>query len=408
MAWPKRENIARRSPGDETGLKTNCCARAFSRLLLIKPTVISSCHSAVIISLLAATPALVYAVQPSDGFFFGIEMDPVGNAAVTALETEPAVALIFAADQKTADVTRQFNEWYNSPSRPAVEAYAIAVEPGDTSSEVLLEAINQRKLDMPVFIARSDMLLGDDFRIVVLNNDQEVQRFTTLDVAGVNDALAGLGITIPEQQTPASNVETGAGTLPDGSAYSSVTTTTTTDPVILGGPKGDSLYLNETYGMSIQFPPGWRYQVAANQDGAVAFEPTGSKMDMRLWALAAEGINSAQEYMDQTLEALAEENRTRVNVERNIRVVQDGSAGVDVTYNYTRLIDGAVPARGALLYRGRIKVFLAKGVIKAARVAAPSGEFLALFPTINSFISSFENAHGDIPASSGYGSPNNI
>lgn len=371
--------------------------------------------------LFAALPAVLHAVQPSDGFFFGIEMDPVGTASVTALETEPAVVLIFAADQKTADITRQFNEWYNSPSRPAVEVYAIAVEPGDMSRDVLLEAINQRDLQMPVFLARSDMLLGDDFRVVVLNDDQEVQRFTTLDQAGVNAALATLGIAIPDP--PAASVTTPTSASPsspppattnlaDPSTYSPPDETVRPDgvspPAIRGGPGGDSNYINNTYGMAIRFPADWRYQVAAQQDGAVAYSPTGSKMYMRLWALPAEGVDSPQAYVDKTLEALAETNGTRVNVERKLQVMQGGMAGLDVTYNYTRLIDGAIPARGALLYRGRLKVFLDNGIIKAARVAAPSGEFLATFPLIDSYILSFENKPAENPAATGYNSPNNI
>lgn len=370
--------------------------------------------------LIVTLPAQMYAVQPSDGFFYGIEMDPVGNAAVTALETEPAVVLIFAAEQKTAEVTRQFNEWYNSPSRPAVEVYAIAVEPGTMSRDVLLEAINQRNLQMPVFLARSDMLLGDDFRLVVLNDDQEVQRFTTLDAAGVNAALAGLGIAIPAPVATPPPVAAPAVVPPAPPAPAvapvmpapvpvdpSVDTETdsSTSINILGGPDGDAVYVNDRFGMSIQFPAGWRYQVSAQNDGAVAFEPDGSKMDMRLWAIPAPGIGSAQEYVDQTLKSLAEKNGTRVNVERKLEVTEEGVAGLDVTYNYTRLLDAAMPSRGGLLYRGRMQVFLDDGTIKAARVAAPSGEFQALFSIIDPYILSFKSSSDDIPAPTGSSVP---
>ncbi len=384
---------------------------------------VRACRSIALMVFIGVIPAVISAVQPADGFFYGIEMDPVGDAPVTIVESEPAVALVFAADQKTAEITRLFNQWYNSPSRPDVSVFAIAVEPGDISRQVLVEAINQRDLQMPVFIARSDMLLGDDFRLLVLNDDQEVQRFTTLDAAGVNKALAGLGITIPEPPPPAPVDPVGAAIPPvviepsytppdDGSDYSVTTTTVTTTtvkapPTEMGGANGDPFYVNYKYGMAIQFPPGWRYQVAAQQDGAVAFEPSGSKMDMRLWALPAE-LSNPQEYVDKTMEALAQKNGTRVNVERKVRVTQGGFSGLDITYNYTRLLDGSVPSRGALLYRGRLKVYLDNGTIKAARVAAPSREFLAMFPIINSFINSFENRPASVSPASGYVSPNSI
>lgn len=379
----------------------------------------------IVAGVLLLSTAGAIAVQPSDGFFFGIEMDPVGDASITAVETEPAVALIFAADQKTAEITRQFNLWYNSPSRPAVEVYAIAVEPGDMSREVLLEAINQRKLQMPVFLSRSDMLLGDDFRLVVLNDDQEVQRFTTMDQAGVNAALSDLGIVIPEplavappvvSPTPAAGPPgpvSPSGVVPPAPIVGPIdpsvdAETAVVNPIILGGPGGDSLYVNTVYGMSITFPPDWRYQIAAQQDGAVAYEPPGSNMDMRLWAMPAGGMVSPQEYVDQTLKSLAEKNGTRVNVERKFQVREDGVTGLDVTYNYTRLLDAAVPARGGLLYRGRMQVFLDNGTIKAARVAAPSGEFLAYLSIIDAYILSFRSTPVGIPASAGPGSPTNI
>src|SRR5690606_8601345 len=119
--------------------------------------------------------------------------------------------------------------------------------PAGMSDVVLLEALNQRKLQMPVFVSQHDILLGDDFRLLVLNDDQEIHRFNTLDVDGVYAALEKLGVTtesgpvspgvsttttvvqndVSDSVTTVS-VNEDAGVLPDGTRYQTVTTTTRT------------------------------------------------------------------------------------------------------------------------------------------------------------------------------------
>lgn len=345
-------------------------------------------------------PASSWADAPADGFFYGIDMEPIAGAVITTVETEPAVALVFAVDQKTADVTKAFDDWYLRTDRPQVTVYAIGVVPDGLSRDVALEAIQQRALHMPVFLANSDMLLGDDFRISVLNDDAEVSRFTTLDVDGVYAALKGEGVTIPTPvSTPAPQavVEEPLEPAP-----------TTANPAVAdsirGGTDGKpNLYVNDQYGMQVLFPPGWQFQVAGQGDGAVAIAPKESQLDMRIWALPADsGISTPQDYVDQRLENLAQKYKTRVNIERHLRVVRNGHSSVDVTYTFTRPLNEAAPARGGMVYRGRMMVYLEDGNVKAAGVEAPAGHFMAAFPLVNSFIRSFENTAGDISSTSRY------
>jgi hypothetical protein len=360
------------------------------------------------------------AVQPQDGYFYGVEMQPVGAADITVVENEPAVALVFAIDEKNAEVTRQFDAWFQSTDRPQVQVYAIAVNPEGLSNEVALEAINQRDLHMPVFLAASDMLLGDDYRVLVLNEDSETARFSTLDLAGVYDELKKIGVSVTAPApvlapTPAP-VPAATPVPPAAITTTTVTATTTTvvspstkpDPLILGGDGDSGIYINNLYGMRVQFPPGWQYRVAGKRDGAVAIAPEGSEMDMRIWALPADGVSSPQDYVDQRLKSIAETNRTRVHVERHVRVLRSGRDSVDVTYTYTKPIDPEAPARGGLVWRGRMLVFLDDNYVKAAGVSAPSGPFMAAYPVIESFMHSFEISPSDISPSTGYPASNSI
>lgn len=386
---------------------------------LWRQTIMRWCFSV----LSAAFTCSAVAVAPNDGFFYGIDMEPVGTASIATVETEPAVALVFAVDQATAEITRQFDQWYAGSPLPGVEVYAIAVEPADISREVILEAINQRKLQMPVFLVRNDMLLGDDYRLLVLNNDAEVERFTSLDFAGVNAALQSIGADAPapaatpdpadapvtEPADPADPevvVETDSGVLPDGSTYTRITTTTRTrEERTRGGTGEDSVYVNTRFGFTVTFPPEWQYQVAAKEDGAVAIPPRGSQTDMRVWALPAGPVQTPQQYIDETLEALAQRLKTRVNVDRRFNVSDNGEPGIDITYNYTKPFESENPAKGGLLYRGRMQVFVDEGYVKAVSVDAPSGEFNSARAVIESFFLSFQIRPEDIPTPAEYDSP---
>jgi hypothetical protein len=116
-------------------------------------------------------------------------------------------------------------------------------------------------------------------------------------------------------------------------------------------------------------------------------------------------IDNPQEYVDNTLDALARKYRTRVNVDRRFNVRADGQDGLDVSYVYTRPINADTPAAGGLLYRGRMQVFISNGSVLAASVEAPTGEFMAATPTIESFFRTFKVLPGDNQPAAGYNSP---
>lgn len=365
----------------------------------------------------AGSPAL--ADQPSVGYFTGVELTPIGAADIKTAETEPAVALIFELTEDTVQATRQFSAWYNSPDRPQVNAFAIAVVPPELSAEVAAEAITQRKLPMPVFRAEADMLLGDAYRLVVLNDDAEVARFETMDLAGTYKALqeAGVDASMPvpalePEPAPAPEAEPAPAETPappvDLDAPAPAATPASEEPLLLGGKGDNGIYINNLYQMRVQFPPGWQYRVAGKRDGAVAVLPAGGQMDMRIWAMPAGDITTPQAYIDQRLDTIARRNSTRVNIERRLEVVIGGQRSLDVTYTYTVPLNSAIPARGGLIWRGRMRVFVQDDVIKAAGVSAPSAEFMAAFPLIDSFIRSFENVSGENFPDGRYSSPTTI
>lgn len=392
---------------------------------------------AVILACFAVISGQSYAAAPQDGYFYGVEMDPVGSANISAVETEPAVALVFAVDQETADITRQFDAWFQGANRPQVGVFAIGVVPEGMSRDVAVTAIEQRNLHMPVFLAVSDILMGEDYRLLVLNNDMETARFLTLNWAEAYDALekAGVSVTAEPPVTAATAVTTAtvsstpvpsaatraSAATPTTAIVTTATAATTTARVtpaeptpdkskalVLGGEDSDGIYINKLYGMRVQFPPGWKYRVSGKRDGAVAIEPRGSRMDMRIWALAAEDVNSPQQYVDKRLDSIAKSNRTRVQVERQMHLNQDGLESMDVTFTYTKPIDENAPARGGLIWRGRLLVVMDNGLIKAAAVNAPGGEFLATFPFVDSFIRSFRAVESDKIPAAGYSQPNVI
>ena len=345
-----------------------------------------------------------WGVQPRDGFFTGVELEPIANASIGTVEAEPAVALMFATDQNTADVTRQFNDWYESASRPDVAVYAIAVGPANLSREVVVEAVQQRELKMPVYLTRTDMLLGDSFRVLVLDDDREIDRFTSMDPVALNASLKRAGFSVAAASVPSSTPAPGVTvttttTIMTAPAPVATVPTTTGEPMVLGGPGGDRIYSNEDIGLSVEFPPDWEYRVPAKNDGAVAIPPTGSRLDLRVWSvIATAGVSSAEQYVDNTLDALARKYGVRISVERRFQVNADGEDGYDVTYQYVRSLNPANPALGGLLYRGRMQVFLIGDRIKAASAEAPSGEFQAATPTVESFIRSFSTRAAAPPA----------
>ncbi len=358
------------------------------------------------------------AAAPSDGYFYGIDMDPVGSAVIETVEQEPAVALLFAIDQDTAEVTQQFDAWYQG-ERPDITVFAIAVAPEGISQEVALEALEQRKLTMPVFLAGSDVLLGESYRVVVLNDDMEIARFQSLDVSGVYQTLEQIGVEVPE--IPAASVEPTTQTAEasttvtqpsrqgmlrvneyDPPAPATTAPTESSPPneeLILGGEGQPGDYKNNIYGMEVTFPPNWRFRVAGRRDGAVAIPPRGSQIDLRIWAMPANGLASPQSYVNQRLEAIGQRSRTPVRVERQTAIIRDGGQSIDITYAYTRPLDAAGPGR-SVLWRGRMLVVLHGRYIKVAGATAPNAEFLASAPLIDSFIRSFQVLqHDNFPSS---------
>src|SRR5690606_25290301 len=125
-------------------------------------------------------------------------------------------------------------EWYLNDNRPEVNVYAIAVNTADLSPDVVLEAINQRNLAFPVYVAAADILHGDSYRLFVVDNDRAVERFSTFDPAMLIAALNRLGIAVPEGGSvvapePAPGIaepEPTPATAPE--VVESITTTTTT------------------------------------------------------------------------------------------------------------------------------------------------------------------------------------
>jgi len=360
-----------------------------------------------------------------DGYFTGVDLEPLGAANISTVEKEPAVALVFAVDQKTAQATSQFNDWYAGATDPKLTVYAIAVAPEGLSHDVAVEAINQRDLKMPVFLARANLLLGDDIRLSVLNDDQEVERYTTMDLTGANAALAKLGIAVSAvppaapavpAATPAVAVAPAAPVVSPAvppavaPALPAATPplpapTPDDEPLILGGPDGDPVYRNELYGFSVMFPPRWSYKVAAKDDGAVAIPPTASPLDMRAYGVFDDSVETPQQYIDKTLDALAKKYATRVTIDRRVEVQTPGMDGVDISYSYARPLHPENPALGGLRYRGRMLVYVKDGTVKAAMVEGSTGPFMATMPIIDSFFRSFQTFPVDNAPPSGYNSP---
>lgn len=338
--------------------------------------------------------AVAVGAQPNDGFFYGVNLEPLNAEVIKTVESEPAVALVFSATQDTEDITAQFNRWYGQVQGSNVNVFAIAVVPSGETQETAANGIRQRNLTMPVFVAASDMLLGDTFRLLVLNDDQEVARYTTADFAGVKAALKGIGITVPDGAGAAVPTATPAPVAP-GSVEEQILAEATPAPAarearVLGGSGGSAIYRNDEYGFEVEFPPNWQYRVPGKNDGAIAEVPSGSRLDMRVWSVPAGSTSNAQAYIDSTLDGLARKHKARVDVNQKFRVTARGKEGLDVSYVFTRPMDGGNPARGSLLYRGRMQVFVDGDTIKAAAVEGPSGEFMASMPVINSFLKSFK------------------
>lgn len=361
--------------------------------------------------------------QPMDGYFTGVDLEPLGTAGIATVEKEPAVVLVFAVDQKTAQATSEFNAWYATATDPKLTVFAIAVAPEGLSHDVAVEAINQRDLKVPVYLARADLLLGDELRLSVLNDDQEVERYTTMDLTGVNAALAKLGVTVTgpppapaaAAATPAVAVAPTAPAVtpaaPPAVAVAPAATpplpvpTPDEEPRILGGPDGDPVYRNELYGFTVMFPPRWSYKVAAKDDGAVAIPPTASPLDMRAYGVFDDSVDSPQQYIDTTLDALAKKYATRITIDRRVEVRTPGMEGVDISYTYARPLHAENPALGSLRYRGRMLVYVQDGTVKAAMVEGSTGPFMASMPIIDSFFRSFQAFPVDNAPPSGYNSP---
>lgn len=298
-----------------------------------------------------------------NGYFQGLDLIPMQGTNMRQLEEEPAVVLLFAADANSTDQTSAFDAWYRKTDRPKVNAYAVSVGPGGTPFEVIQEVLRQRDLQVPVFHVRgSDLLEGRDWRLIILDNGGKVRRsFDTLDFAAVEQELAGQGQAV---------AESGETTAPAPAVAIEAAPTPSTP-----------LYQNLPYGMTIEFPPDWPYREAKNKDGAVARGPQG-RLDLRVWALpntvgtdGQPGEMTAVEYIDQFLDGLAEQNQTRVNMERRLVVEDESDKGRDAIYSYGRLIEPENPSAGYIRYRGRIQVFASDGILKVAGAEAPAPEF---------------------------------
>jgi hypothetical protein len=143
----------------------------------------------------------------------------------------------------------------------------------------------------------------------------------------------------------------------------------------------EPIYFNKRYGITVQFPPNWTYRIAKNGDGAVSKSPTG-RLDLRVWATpnetavgGAAGKMTPKEYIEQFISALGEQNNTQVSVEQRLVVEDDELRGRDYAYTYSKQLEGPEPGGATVRYRGRIQVFDAGGVLKAAGAEAPAREF---------------------------------
>lgn len=322
------------------------------------------------------------------GYFGGLDLVPMEGARLTQLDQEPAVVLIFAADANSVDATAQFDQWFRDPNRPRVNVYAISVGPQDTPFEVISEVLRQRGLQVPTFHLRGGNLLnGKEYRLLVLDRGGQIRReFPTLDFAAVSAELGASGAASSTAITRTVTTTQTAVSIDGGPV---ATPTPVPDGVVVEDvTSNEPIYYNQRYGLTIQFPPNWTYRIAKNGDGAVCKSPTG-RLDLRVWATPNEtatgggaGKMTPKEYIEQFIGALGEQNNTQVSVDNRLVVEDDELRGRDYTYSYGKQLEGVGAPGPTVRYRGRIQVFEAGGVLKAAGAEAPSREFDAASNTV--------------------------
>jgi hypothetical protein len=369
-----------------------------------------------------------FARVAQSGYFRGTDFEPFGSARFSLLSDEPALVLIFATDAKTADITKQFDKWYQGNSRPAINIFGIAVAPADISPEVSHEAVDQRSLNYPVFLARTDLLLGENFKLVLINKGEVVQSFQTLDFPAIEKASRQLTTTaqsstanadspmpgvVTPTPSPRTVIEPSRAAVPSPSpsiappvATVSIHVSDTTAPTPLGGVAETvttaviaastepalktGTYENTRYRMSAEFPPEWTYQEARNGDGAVGNPPPRAHLNLRVWAIALNSSKDPFDYISESLDSLGLKYDSHVSVERKFVVKDDELQGADETYNYSRPPRDSHPGAPPVLWLGRMQVFVVDSTVKAASAEAPASEFSAAQPLINSFFESFD------------------
>lgn len=351
-----------------------------------------------------SAPLTLIAQKADTSYFQNLGLTPVGTASRSLITQEPAAVLVFSGSAGSADATALFNTWVNKTTRDfRGAAFGVAYKPAGQAKEIIEEVLSQRDIQFPVFLTETDLLGGRDYRLMVVAGGQ-AHDVPGLDFAALDAELArhsGEGRSGPE-----------ATSTPDASQDREARADATPAPEGEDGappaaptpaPVGQGLYYNTYYGFTIEFPQGWTYRVARNNDGAVGRAPAGRNVDLRAWAVPASQVPGAEanaapmsipEYIEEHLNLLAEQTGSRVSIIQRYRVDDEGIRGYDYTYNFSRAMDAQGIPRPAgqgpmVLHRGRLQVFETNGVFKVASAEAPAGEFERSGPVIEEFIQSF-------------------
>lgn len=295
-------------------------------------------------------------------YFGGAQLSPLMDDNAKVPSTEPAAAIIFSSSTAGIDAAQKFDAWQQQPRKHQYGLYGVVQLKSGPASEVVLEAIRQRELKMPLFRTSADLLQGADYSVMLMNAGR-TESMSSIDLAKLEARLASMSGTAGE---------------------ASVTTATASAAMRTGW------YLNEKYGYEVEFPPDFSYVASRNGDGAIGSAPDGSSLQLRVWAVPNNtdtsgntGTMTMPEYLRRHLSFVAEKAQTTLNLEKKYVVQDEGMEGRDYLYRFTSSTDGEPPTRG------RIMVFETDGVFKVACAEAPDAEFGDRLGMIDRFFSSF-------------------
>lgn len=322
--------------------------------------------SGILINLAFSVPA-----EPiSEGYFSGMDLEPVSGGDLSLLSSDPSAVLVFSLDADQATVGA-FDAWSQQPHSAKAAVYGVVVTPKKSSPAVVDEALRQRDIKMPLFRTTEGSLLdGDKLRVLVIKGrDQQIV-----------EQVDGKAIEAALSETVANPVAIATVT--------SATDTHTSDTA----PKS-SLYTNHRFKYVIRFPTGWDYRTSKNDDGAVGHPPNNSALDLRVWGLlnnetrdGKPGQMTTRDYAEQHLETLGEQTKAQVSIERRLSVTDGDTEGRDYSYTYVKPNPNG---DGTAKYRGRIQVFEVEGMFKVANAEGPIGEYTANRDMIERFMVSF-------------------